>query len=184
MIKVNYKIHGSLAAKMADGILEAAGVSDHKEDDGNELDDSCTSEKYYPKHSRKYGVCVSNDDDNQSSSNNSVMKELKEFRRRSIELTKNYANQVSDLRLLSLDCIYLFSEDTEDSISKYLGIEYHIILVPTFIAATINMMSEAINTDDKAIVEIANMLHSISTFVYICTFSMVKGFDSRLCSHL
>ncbi|KAG2228557.1 hypothetical protein INT48_002098 [Thamnidium elegans] len=170
MIKVNYKIHGSLAAKMADGILEAAGVSDHKEDDGNELDDSCTSEKYYPKHSRKYGVCVSNDDDNQSSSNNSVMKELKEFRRRSIELTKNYANQVSDLRLLSLDCIYLFSEDTEDSISKYLGIEYHIILFNfndsnnkwmELQAATINMMSEAINTDDKAIVEIANMLHSM-----------------------
>ncbi|KAI9249369.1 hypothetical protein EDC94DRAFT_589198 [Helicostylum pulchrum] len=60
------KLHASLA----DGILEAVGVSGHEDDNGNESDDSCTLEKYHPKRSRKYSVTVSNDDDNQSVSNN------------------------------------------------------------------------------------------------------------------
>lgn len=118
-------MHGSLAGKTADGILEAVGASDYKKNVTNDSDDSCTSQKYHPKRSRKYSVSVSKDDYEglviifyyvfkvlevdgnlfcyylkPVSEGSEMMKELKEFRYRSIELTKTNANQVSDLRLL------------------------------------------------------------------------------------
>lgn len=55
-------MHGSLAGKTADGILEAAGASGYKKNDANDSDDSCTSQKYHPKRSRKYSVSVPKDD--------------------------------------------------------------------------------------------------------------------------
>ncbi|KAI8884119.1 hypothetical protein K501DRAFT_272053 [Backusella circina FSU 941] len=55
-----------------------------------------------------------------------------EFRRHSVELTKEDVNQVSDLRLLSLYCIYLFSEKIEKSITKYLGTDAHLSSIPLF----------------------------------------------------
>lgn len=59
-------MHGSLAGKTADGILEAVGASGYKKNDANDSDDRCTSEKYHPKRSWKYGVDVSSDDCDQS----------------------------------------------------------------------------------------------------------------------
>ncbi|KAI9346322.1 hypothetical protein BD770DRAFT_396368 [Pilaira anomala] len=125
LLKENYRMHGSLAGNTADEILEAVGASDDKENDTNDSDDSCTSHKYHPKRSRKYSVSVPKDDYEGSviifyyifkvlevdgnlfcyylksvSEDSEMMNELKEFRYRSIELTKTNANQVSDLRLL------------------------------------------------------------------------------------
>ncbi|KAF1802913.1 hypothetical protein FB192DRAFT_1444765 [Mucor lusitanicus] len=95
-------MHGSLAGKTADGILEAAGASGYKKNDANDSDDSCTSQKYHPKRSRKYSVSVPKDDYEglPASESTEMMDELKEFRHRSKELAKTNANQVSDLRLL------------------------------------------------------------------------------------
>ncbi|KAI7893520.1 uncharacterized protein EV154DRAFT_479272 [Mucor mucedo] len=113
LLEENYRIHGSLAGKTVDEILEVVGASGINKNDANDSDDSCTSQKYHPKRSRKYSVSVPKDDYEglPASEGSEMIDELKEVRCRSIELTETNANQVSDLRLLSLDCIYLFSED-------------------------------------------------------------------------
>ncbi|CAO3681679.1 unnamed protein product [Rhizopus microsporus] len=60
---------------------------------------SCKSEDYHPRRTRSHlvdTVCK----DNESAEDIPMMKELRAFRRRSVERTKGNVNQVSDLRLL------------------------------------------------------------------------------------
>lgn len=121
MLQEAYRIHGGLVAKNANGILKATIVSSTNEQKENEFNDSYRSTNYHPKRIIKYSVNTSHEDNQlvkflyklsgllitislvflwKSFNNSITMKEPKEFKRRSLGLIKDDANQVSDLRLL------------------------------------------------------------------------------------
>ncbi|KAI7861271.1 hypothetical protein BDF14DRAFT_2000049 [Spinellus fusiger] len=185
MLLENYKIHAGLGATTADNIIEAAILIQEKDIEEYESEGSCKSEDCHPQRTKEY-----NADDTP------MLKELRAFRCRSVELTKDNMNQVSDLRLLSLDFIYLFSENIKNSVTKYLGTEAHFSSIPTFESkkckdidpivfkwcmeltnfnfednnnkwmelqrTTINILSEAMMKNDKTLLQIANMLHTVA----------------------
>ncbi|KAG1045146.1 hypothetical protein G6F43_011332 [Rhizopus delemar] len=196
ILKESYRIYDNLSTVTADNIIKSATSSKGEDiEEGYESDGSCKSEDYHPRRTRSYSVdtvC----EDNESAEDTPMMKELRDFRRRSVELTKRDVNQVSDLRLLSLDFIYLFSENIEKSVTKYLGTEAHLSSIPLFSSgrpndinpivfkwcmqltnfkfddnndkwmelqkATIAILGEAITKYDKAVVQIANLLHIVT----------------------
>ncbi|EIE79722.1 hypothetical protein RO3G_04427 [Rhizopus delemar RA 99-880] len=200
ILKESYRIYDNLSTVTADNIIKSA-TSPKGEDieEGYESDGSCKSEDYHPRRTRSYSVDIVCED-NESAEDTPMMKELRDFRRRSVELTKRDVNQVSDLRLLSLDFIYLFSENIEKSVTKYLGTEAHLSSIPLFSSgkpndinpivfkwcmqltnfkfednndkwmelqkATIAILGEAITKYDKAVVQIANLLHTVSVSIF------------------
>ncbi|RCH90099.1 hypothetical protein CU098_006699, partial [Rhizopus stolonifer] len=196
ILKESYRIHDNLSAVTADNIIESATSSKGKDiEEEYDSDGSCKSEDYHQKRTKSYSVDIVCED-SESTEDTPMMKELRGFRRRSIELTKSDVNQVSDLRLLSLDCIYLFSENIEKSVTKYLRTEAHLSSLPLFSSgkpndidpivfkwcmqltnftfednsnkwmevqkATIAILGEAITKYDKAVVQIANLLHTVA----------------------
>ncbi|CAO3673182.1 unnamed protein product [Rhizopus stolonifer] len=132
ILKENYRIHGELSIIAADNIIQSATSSKGKDiEERYESDASCKSEDYHPRRTRIYAIDTV-DEDNESAEDMPMIRELREFRRRSVELTKTNVNQVSDLRLLSLEYIYLFSENINKSVTKYLGTEAHQSYIPLF----------------------------------------------------
>ncbi|KAI7880801.1 uncharacterized protein EV154DRAFT_450611 [Mucor mucedo] len=194
LLKESYRIHTSLGTVTADEII-GCGTSYHS-------DDSQKSEDYHPQRSRNYTVDKICEDPG-SPQDSILMSQLREFRHRSVELSKIDVNQISDLRLLSLDFIYLFSEEIDKSVTKYLGTEGHLSHVPEFACdrpkdidpvtfnwcmklanfrfndnnnkwmelqkTTIAMLNEAITNYDKPVVQVANLLHTVSVPIFPST---------------
>ncbi|KAI8979877.1 hypothetical protein BDB01DRAFT_873936 [Pilobolus umbonatus] len=100
MLHENYRIHTSLGTSTAVSIIEIATLTEEEELELYSSNTSCGSKNYHSRRKGIYSVSVLSDDE--ISEDDTSIRKLKEFRRRSMELTRDNVNQVSDLRLLTI----------------------------------------------------------------------------------
>ncbi|KAL0142701.1 hypothetical protein V8B55DRAFT_1563177 [Mucor lusitanicus] len=109
VLQANYRMHGEISPMTADHIIEAASSSSSssskrkskQDDDTNDSDSSYyKSQDYHPRRTSVYSVGAAIHEDEAVEQDTPMIKELREFRGRSIKLCRDNVNQVSDMRLL------------------------------------------------------------------------------------
>ncbi|KAG0163353.1 hypothetical protein DFQ28_000137 [Apophysomyces sp. BC1034] len=123
-IKENYRIHGSLATKTAQDIIDKGGYLS---------DDSSKSEDHHPQRSILYKAVVPKQHDNDGEQPKVTLMSINidlllTQQDRAVECSQDGVSALSDLRLLSLDYIYLFSRGPP-SITAYLDTDIEIPLL-------------------------------------------------------
>jgi hypothetical protein len=128
-MKEGYRIHGSFAAQTAQNIMNSSQGSSN---------DSTKSRNHHPQRTIFYEVLIPKQDSDDSEllkwmiRGVDVTDKLNEFRDRAVQCSRDGVNPLSDLRLLSLDYIYLFSRDGFLSISTYLDSDIQNLLFSEF----------------------------------------------------